>query len=112
MLRKLFNSSFERWEIFDGDDFRLGGDFCNQAGENFSGADFDELGVALGDEMLDGFDPADGAGDTGGEGGTDFLGRGNGSGGEVRDDGDLRGNDVGGGEFRGEFSCADAINDE
>ena len=38
-----------------------------------SGADLDEERVTLGDEMLDGLDPAHGAGDLRGEGGADFI---------------------------------------
>ena len=38
------------------------GDLTQQTGEDFSGADFDEVGCALSDEELDALDPANGAG--------------------------------------------------
>ena len=38
-------------------------DLAGEAGEDFAGAEFDEVGDALGDEELDALDPADGTGD-------------------------------------------------
>lgn len=84
-------------------DGSTGGDFRNEAGEDFSGANFYEVGVAEGDEVEDGLAPADGAGDLGGEGGADLAGGGYGGGGVVCDDGDGGGGEGGGGELGGEF---------
>ncbi len=56
---------FERGGVFDveGGGWSLPSDLAVEAGEDFAGADFDEVGCALGDEELDALDPADGAGD-------------------------------------------------
>ena len=59
--------------------------------------------MALGDEMLDGFDPTHGTGDLGGQGRADFIHRGNGACGEIRHHGDGWCGNGGSGELGGEF---------
>lgn len=73
-----------------------------QTGEDASGADFDPVGDAFGDEEADGVGPADGAGDLIDEAGTGGVTAGGELGGRVLDerDGEIR--EGGGGEVSGE----------
>lgn len=102
-LAQLRQGGFEGLEVFDADDGDALVDLAHEAGEGGIGTEFDEEIVALGDEVLHGLDPADGAGDLVREGGSDLFRRGDGAGFEVADDGDAGRLDLGVGEDHGEL---------
>ena len=65
-----------RGGVFDvegGDGAVFAEDLAVEAGEDFAGAYFDEVGCALGGEEADAFDPADGSGDLADEGVADHV---------------------------------------
>ena len=64
-------------------------DLAHEAGEHLAGADFDEVGDALGDEELDALDPADGAGDLADEAVAGLGAAGDEAGVDVAGDGEL-----------------------
>ena len=61
--RKRREGFFQGGGIFYVGGFLGAVDLAHEAGENFAGAYFDEVGCSFGDEELDALDPADGAGD-------------------------------------------------
>lgn len=78
-------------------------DFPDETGDDFAGAEFEEISVAHGDESLDRIGPADGAGDLVCEHRADFRGIGHGGGGKIADNGDIGFLEGEGGKFRGEL---------
>ena len=96
---------FERRRVFDvqcGDGGVFAEDLAVEAGEDFAGAYFDEVGRALGGQELDALDPADGAGDLADEAVAGVVGFCDESGVDVGGDGDERVLEGEGGEVFGE----------